>query len=270
MAIIIKTREEISLMRECGRRLAEILRTIASAAQPGVSAKHLDELAEQLILAGGGTPVFKGYKVTGAHRGFPGSICVSVNDEVVHGIPIREKILKEGDVVGIDIGMRWNKRQDTRDKRQDAQNGLCTDMAVTIGIGKISDRAKRLIEATREALEIGISMVQPGAHVGDIGHAVAKHLKKYHLGIVRDLAGHGVGHELHEEPLIPNYGTRGSGAELKEGMKIVIEPMAMLGGEKLVLDADEWTYRTADGSLAAHFEHSVAVTKNGAEVLTKI
>lgn len=283
MAIIIKTKEEIAVMRECGRRLAAILRELTEAAKPGVTAADLDRFAEERIISSGGIPVFKGYRTRDDKRPYPGSICISVNDEVVHGVPAREKILKEGDVVGIDIGMRWGRRQETphhpdssggtgqaRDRRHVRDGGLVTDMAVTVGIGKISEEAHRLIRVTQEALEIGISVVKIGAHVGDIGHAVAKHLRKHNLGIVRDLAGHGVGRELHEEPLIPNYGSRGSGAELKEGMAIAIEPMAMLGGEKLILDDDQWTYRTADNSLAAHFEHSVAVTKEGAEVLTQM
>ena len=292
MAVYVKTKEEIFVMRECGKRLAEILRKVASAAKPGMSAKELDELAEALILKAGGMPVFKGYKVKGVSAGFPGSICVSVNDEVVHGVPTREKILKEGDVVGIDIGMRYPAQSGGRAQRveirernlrvgghsaehrkfqpptSNLQRPLVTDMALTIGIGRISDEARRLIDATREALEIGIRIVKPGAHVGDIGYAVAAYLKNHHFGIVRDLAGHGVGYELHEDPLIPNYGTKGSGVELKEGMVIAIEPMAMCGAENLVLDRDGWTYRTADGSIAAHFEHSVAVTKDGAEALT--
>jgi methionyl aminopeptidase len=267
MSIIVKTKEEIVVMRECGHRLARILDNVVSCIKPGGSASELDELAERLIRAAGGAPVFKGYKVKGIRAGFPGSICVSVNNEVVHGIPSATKIFKEGDVVGIDIGMRWpgGKIQSIKYK---AQKKMITDMAVTIGIGRVSEEAQRLMRVTREALDIGISAVRPRVRIGDIGHAVSGHLKKHGLGIVRDLAGHGVGRELHEEPLIPNYGTKGSGAELIEGMAIAIEPMAMLGGERLVLDGDQWTYRTADGSLGAHFEHSVAVTKEGAEVLT--
>ena len=254
MAIRIKTQEEIAVMREGGSRLAYVLKQAATAAQPGVSAKDLNVLAERLILSSGGEPVFKGYRISGVKSSFPASICISVNDEVVHGIPRGDLILREGDIVGLDIGMR--------------REGLVTDMAVTIGIGKISSDAERLIRATREALDIGIAAVKPGARIGDISSAVEARLKKDNLGIIRDLAGHGVGYELHEEPLIPNYGRPGTGLELREGMVIAIEPMATLGGWRITLDDDEWTFRTRDRSLAAHFEHTIAITKNGAEVLT--
>lgn len=254
MAGRTKNEEEIAILRECGRRLAGILCRVAAEARPSISTRDLDLIAEQLIIAEHGTPVFKGYKIKEAKTAFPASICASINDEIVHGIPHERRILKEGDIIGIDIGMRWN--------------GLVTDMAVTVGIGKISSDAERLIRATQEALDAGIAAVRPGAHIGDIGCAIEARLKKDNLGIIRDLAGHGVGYELHEPPLIPNYGKPGTGAVLQEGMVIAIEPMATLGGWRIILDADEWTFRTADGSLAAHFEHTVAVTRTGTEILT--
>lgn len=253
-----KTPEEIEVLRQGGARLAVILRGIAAAAQPGVSTRDLDVKAERMIREAGGEPVFKGYRMPGVKTPFPASICISVNDEIVHGIPRSDRILAGGDMVSIDIGMRWPA----------IRAGLVTDMAVTIGIGKISTDAERLIRATREALDEAIAAIRPGTTLGDIGYAIEMRLKRDRLGIIRDLAGHGVGYELHEEPLIPNYGKPGSGAELREGMVIAIEPMATLGGWRIALDDDEWTFRTSDGSLAAHFEHTVVVIKEGAEVLT--
>lgn len=266
MSISIKTNEEIKLLREGGGKLARILQNIVEAAKPGVSTRELDMLAEGLILESGGIPAFKGYKISGVKTPYPATLCASVNDEVVHGIPRSDRILHEGDIMGIDIGMRWpaEKNQESRIKNK----GFYTDMAVTIGIGKISPDAEKLVRATKEALTIGIGAVRPGGRIGDIGYAVERYLKKHKLGIIRDLAGHGVGYKLHEEPLIPNYGKEGAGPELKEGMVIAIEPMATLGDWRISLDDDEWTFRTADGTLAAHFEHTIVVTRSGAEVLT--
>ncbi|MBI3631068.1 MAG: type I methionyl aminopeptidase [Candidatus Sungbacteria bacterium] len=269
MAVTVKTPQEIKLLREGGRRLAAILHKIAASAHPGISTWELDQRAERLILESGGVPAFKGYRVREARSAYPSSICTSLNDEVVHAIPREGRFLKEGDIIGLDIGMRW-PMTGVGDKRRERYGGLVTDMALTIGIGKISSDAERLIRATREALDIGIGAARPGRRVGDIGDAISAHLKKGHFGIVRDLAGHGVGYELHEEPLIPNYGRPGTGPELREGMVIAIEPMATLGGEEIVLDDDEWTFRTADGSLAAHFEHTIAITGDGAQILTAL
>lgn len=260
-------------MREGGRRLADILNQIVAAARVGIATLELDKLAENLILQSGGRPSFKGYRIKGADVAYPGTMCVSINEEVVHGIPRKERILREGDIVGLDIGMWYpGKKMENRKLESgkiNLQSSLCTDMAVTIGIGKISSEAQRLIDATKESLEIGIAHVRHGATVGDIGNAIEQYLKKQHLGIIRDLAGHGVGYELHEEPLIPNYGKAGTGAELKEGMVIAIEPMATLGDWRVVLADDQWTFKTIDNSLGGHFEHSMAVTKDGVEVLTR-
>lgn len=252
-----KTQDDVDILRQGGRRLACILRDVAAAAQSGVSTKELDTIAERMIRAAGGDPIFKGYLVEEVHAPYPASICASINDEVVHGIPRADRVLSDGDVFSLDMGMRWP-----------ADGGMVTDMAVTIGIGKIVPPAARLIAATREALDEAIAVIRPGATLGDIGHAVETRLKKDRLGIIRDLAGHGVGYALHEPPMIPNFGTPGAGAKLREGMVIAIEPMATLGGWKITLDDDEWTFRTADHSLAAHFEHTIAVTASGAEVLT--
>ena len=241
-------------MRECGARVAAVMARLQEMARPGVSTGDLDAFAERAMRSAGGDPLFKGYRVRGVKKPFPASICTSVNDEVVHGIPSPDRALKDGDIVGIDIGMRYD--------------GMVTDMAVTLGIGAVSSDARRLITATQDALNIAITLARPGVTLGDLGHAVSARLKKDGLGVIRDLAGHGVGHELHEEPLIPNFGTRGAGMRLEEGMGIAIEPMATLGGWRIALDDDEWTFRTADRSLAAHFEHTIAVTKTGAENLT--
>lgn len=254
MAVTIKTKEEIVKLREGGRRLARILAELAAAAKPGVSTGELDALAERRMIEAGGRPSFKGYRLHEVKTPYPGSICASINDEVVHGIPRPERKLHEGDIIGLDIGMWYED--------------LCTDMAVTIGIGIISAEAQELLTATKESLDAGIAAVKPGATVGDIGATVHDYLKQFNYGIIRDLAGHGVGYELHEEPLIPNYGKLGKGMILKEGMVIAIEPMATLGDWRIMLDKDEWTFRTIDKSLAAHFEHTMAVTKDGAEVLT--
>jgi methionyl aminopeptidase len=256
---LIKNKKEIEILRGCGKKLAKILASIIREARPGISTYDLDKVGEELIIRSGGTPSFKGYRIKETRIPYPCSLCTSINDEVVHAIPRKNIILKEGDIIGLDIGMLWP-----------AKDGLYTDMAVTVGVGEISSEAKRLIQGTKEALEIGIASVWSGVKVGDIGFAIQTHLEKYGFGIIRDLAGHGVGHEVHEPPLIPNFGRPGTGAEILEGMVIAIEPMATLGGWKVELDDDDWTFRTADGSLSAHFEHTVAVTEDGAEVLTML
>lgn len=281
MAITIKTKEEIDILREGGKRLALVLRKVAAAAAPGISTFELDALAERLILESSGIPAFKGYWVAGVRTPFPATLCVSVNDEVVHAIPAKDKILAEGDVVSLDIGMwypgkpetgSWKPEVGKKNLQHPASSiwrSMVTDMAITVGVGKVSGEVERMIRATKESLDLGIAAAHPGAHVGDIGHAVEQRLKKDRLGVVRDLAGHGVGYQLHEDPFIPNFGLPHTGPELKEGMVIAIEPMATLSTWRVVLGDDNWTYRTADGSLAAHFEHTLAVTKDVAEVLTQ-
>ncbi|MBI3420612.1 MAG: M24 family metallopeptidase [Candidatus Sungbacteria bacterium] len=284
MPITIKTKEEIALLREGGRRLAAVLRQVTDAARPGISTKALDDIAEDLILRSGGTPAFKGYRVHGTDVAYPATICTSVNDEVVHAIPRLDVILKQGDIVGIDIGMWYpGKREDgsrkseMRSQKQILQHpasgiqpSMVTDMAVTVPVGAVSQEAEHLMRATKDALGIAIASVCPGIHIGDIGYAVSQRLKQDHLGIIRDLAGHGVGYALHEEPFIPNLGKPGTGPELKTGMVLAIEPMATLGDWRVVLQDDEWTFRTLDGSLAAHFEHTIVVTKDGVGVLTAL
>lgn len=266
MAEFIKTDQEIKILKEGGRRLAKILAVLVESAKPDISAVYLDRLAEGLIFACCGKPSFKGYR---SREGFeyPYSICVSVNSEIVHGIPKKEKILKEGDVVGLDIGMRWPAGTKTE---ADKSAGFFTDMAVTVGIGRVSKEAERLMRVTQESLAIGIRAVRPGVRLGDIGFVIQDHLEKNKLGVIRNLAGHGVGYKVHEEPLVPNFGKRGIGLELKKGMVLAIEPMASLGDWKLDLDKDNWAFKTKDGSLGAHFEHTIAVTADGAEILTLV
>ena len=268
--ITIKTEEEIKTLAEGGKKLGGILREVAKAVRPGISTKDLDDLAERLILASGGEPSFKGYNPYGAKAAYPSALCVSVNDEVVHAIPHRKRILKEGDVVGLDIGMWYPARSaETQNPKLKIQRPMATDTAVTVGVGEISKTAEKLIRVTREALDLGIKEVCVGARIGDIVAAIQAHIERHGFGVVGDLAGHGVGYKVHEDPYVPNYGNRGEGLVLKEGMVLAIEPMATEGTYKVVLDKDEWCFRTADGRLAAHFEHTVAVTKHGCEVLTK-
>ena len=241
-------------MRQAGARLNFILRAVAKAATSGTMTKDLDRLALKLIKEGGDGPAFLNYRPAGAKSAFPASLCVSVNDEVVHGIP-GERILNEGDIVGLDLGL----------KRQN----LFVDAAVTVAVGKIDQKAKKLIEITRKALEIGIHEARAGGTIGDIGYAIESFVRPYRYGIVRELAGHGVGYAVHEEPYVPNYGSKGSGPTLKAGMVLAIEPMLNEGGERIKLAKDKFTYKTKDGTRSAHFEHTILITARGAEILTQ-
>lgn len=256
--MIVQNEKELNTLRDSGRRLARILDSVKKIVCPGLATLELDALAEKLILEIGGEPVFKGYTAYGSHGAYPASLCVSVNDEIVHGIPRKDRILKEGDIVGLDIGICYPKK-----------NGLITDMATTIAVGKISSKVQRLLTTTKESLYLGIQKARVGNHIGDIGHAIQGHLEKDKLSVIRELVGHGVGKKLHEDPYVPNYGKRGHGEVLTEGMVLALEPMATLGCPDIILDTDGWTYKTKDGSLAAHFEHSIVILKNKAEVLTK-
>lgn len=253
---LIKTPQEIKILREGGRRLAHVLARVAEAAKrPGTSSRELDELAEKLIRQGGDEPAFLGYTPHGAVRPFPATLCVSVNDEIVHGIPNeREKILQEGDIVGLDLGLK--------------HEGLFVDSAVTVGVGAIDEPAERLVITTSEALSIGIAACKIGACLNDIGCAIEKFVKPYKYGIVRDLGGHGVGHAVHEKPYIQNYCMKGKSPELKEGMVLALEPMLNEGTYEVVLGEDGYTYHTADGSRSAHFEHTIVLTPAGPEILT--
>lgn len=265
--ISIKKEDEIVLLREGGHVLAGILAHIIARVRAGVSTQELDAYAEELIRSSGGIPSFKGYQSKGSPP-YPATLCTSINDEVVHGIPRTDRILRDGDIIGLDIGMRWPSEALSSGFHR-GKEGLYTDMAVTVGVGSISRESERLISETRSALDVGVRAVREGATAGDVGAAIEAYLKKGKFGIIRDLAGHGVGYEVHEDPLIPNFGKAGAGERLREGMVIAIEPMATLGRERIVLDEDGWTFRTADESRAAHFEHTLVVKKNGAEILTR-
>ncbi len=266
--MIIKNKQELDALREGGKILAKILSDVAASAAMGVTTQELDAMAERLIKESGGIPSFKNYKVPGAPSSYPASLCVSINNEVVHGIPTDRK-LQEGDVVGLDIGMQYK--------------GFFTDTALTILIKstqtdslaqrKVSAEyleEERLITVTKESLDIGIQQVRAGVPVGTIGFEIQRRLEDSGFGVVRELVGHGVGAAVHEDPEIPNWGRRGEGYILHEGEVIAIEPMATLGNHKVKLLSDGWTWATRDGSLAAHFEHTMVVTKDGAEVITKL
>lgn len=256
MAIKLKTPEEIEIMREGGKRHAFILKKLSAMVAPGVSTKELDDEAARLIAEGGDTAAFLGYKPYGAKRPYPASLCVSVNDAVVHGIPNEVPyILKTGDIVTLDLGL--------------VHGGLITDAAVTIPVGKIDPEAKALLKATKTALDKALKVVKPGNTVGHIGEAVEAYIAPLGYGIVEELAGHGVGYEVHEDPYVPNYGVAGEGEKLVAGMVIAIEPIINEGTEKIFLDKDGYTYRTKDGKRSAHFEVTVAVTEKGCDILTK-
>ncbi len=255
--ITIKTKEDIKKLREGGKRHAEILKILASMVKPGVSARELDNEAHRLILEEGDKPAFLNHKPKGEKRPFPASLCVSINDEIVHGIPNEsEKILKEGDIVTLDLGL--------------VHEGMITDAAITLPVGNISHDLTRLLEVTKNALVAGIKAAKGGKRVGDISVAIERLALAEGYGVVEELSGHGVGYSVHEDPFIPNYGNAGTGAILKPGMVIAIEPIFNIGDRNIILDADDWTYRTSDGKQSAHFEHTVLITKGDAEILTII
>lgn len=251
MTTKVKTKSEIAAMRESGHMLATVLAALQSQIGVGMSTLDLSRLAAKELSPLGGEPAFKGY------RGFPEVLCVSVNDEVVHGIPRADRIINEGDIVGMDFGVRYK--------------GMITDAAVSVIAGRPKQQGHiRLVQRTKQALDTGIAAVHDRVRAGDIGHAIETHLKPYNYGIVRDLVGHGVGHEVHEDPNIPNYGRPNTGPWLDKGMTIAIEPMVTLGGEAVYMADDHWTILTRDGSWSAHFEHTVLITEEGAEILTAL
>jgi methionyl aminopeptidase len=252
----IKTKSELEALRDSGARLARVMGVIGEMAVPGVSTQEIGDRAESLIRSEGGIPVFKGY---GAESGdpFPAAACVSINDEIVHGIPSPERILCEGDLLKVDMGMRFS--------------GMVSDMARTFPIGQISDDADRLLRTTKESLDKGISAIRSGTRLSDFARAVEGHATRAGYSIVRDLVGHGVGRELHEEPQIPNYFTkRMPNFSFRKGMTVALEPMVNVGGYEIRLAPDGWTYMTRDGSLSAHFEDTVIVTEKGTEIVTRI
>ncbi len=245
--IHLKNQKEIDIMAEGGKILAAVLKEIEKMAKPGITTFQLDRAAEALILKYKAKPAFKGYE------GFPFSLCASVNDVVVHGYPSDYK-LKEGDIVGLDLGVLYK--------------GYNTDMAVTVAIGEVSFEAKRLIAVARKAMKLGIKKARAGITTGDIGNTIQRYVEDQGFGVVRDLVGHGIGKEVHEEPQVPNYGQRHKGQVLKEGMVICIEPMVTMGSHVIKRSKDGYGWSTKDGSLSAHFENTIAIFKDGARVLT--
>lgn len=246
--ISIKTEREIDLMRKAGSIVATILEELVQYAKPGISTGELDKLAEAKCYEYGAKPAFKGY------FGFPSSVCISINEEVVHGIPSPRRILKSGDIVGLDFGVSYD--------------GWFGDSARTIPIGKVLENAQKLIDVTRESLFKGIQQCREGNFVSDIGHAVQNYVEPYGFGVVKDFVGHGIGRALHEEPQVPNYGQKGRGIQLKSGMVLAIEPMINEGRCEVRILGDGWTAVTQDKSLSAHFEHTVAIKDDGPEILT--
>lgn len=253
--IIIKTESEIQRLREGGHILAQILASVADEVKPGITTRSLDDYAYKLIIDHGCTPAFLNYKPAGANRPYPATLITSINDEVVHGIPGQREI-REGDIIALDLGLNYK--------------GVFLDHAITVGVGKINPKEKKLLSITKDALYEGIKAIKAGSRVGDIGYSIERYVKKFRLGIVRDLSGHGVGRAIHEDPYIPNYGRRAKGEKLVPGMVIAIEPMLTLGSEEVVLMQDGYTLKTSDGSCSAHFEHTVLINeKNLPEILTQ-
>ncbi len=247
--ITIKSPAELLAMKEAGRVVAATIEVLVSSLEPGMKTKRLDAIASREIRRLGASPAFKGY------RGFPATICVSLNHEIVHGIP-GERVIREGDIVSIDVGA--------------VVDGFYADAAVTAPMGKVSPEGGRLIESTRQSLEIGIQQAVVGNRVGDISAAVQRFAEGRGYGVVREYVGHGVGRALHEEPSIPNFGQPGKGPLLRPGMVIAIEPMLNIGGWQTRVLEDDWTVVTADGTLSAHFEHTIAITEEGPRVLTSL
>jgi len=247
MGIIIKSDREIAIMRQAGRIVATILEILSKQVRPGMKTRELDIIAGREAERLGARPSFKGY------RGFPANLCVSVNDEIVHGIP-GERVLNEGDIVSLDFGVIFD--------------GFQGDAAVTVGVGEISSEARQLLETTRAALKAGIAAAYPGARLGDISAAIQDWAESRGYSVVRKYTGHGIGREMHEEPQIPNFGQPGTGPVLRKGMTLALEPMVNIGDWHTRLDSNQWTVFTADGSLSAHFEHTIVITEAEPEVLT--
>ncbi|HNY26207.1 MAG TPA: type I methionyl aminopeptidase [Candidatus Sumerlaeota bacterium] len=252
LAGIIKSREEIELMRKAGRELAEVREALAAMVRPGITTLDLDQAAYAMIEELGAKPSFLGYGT--GRRAYPATICASINEEIVHGIPSAKRRLHDGDLISIDVGL--------------FHYGFHSDTAVTVAVGDASAEIHRLIEITRRSLEIGIEVCRPGARLGDVSNAIQSYVESFGLSVVREYTGHGIGREMHEEPRIPNYGPAGRGIRLREGMVLAIEPMVNLGDWRTQELDDEWTVITADHKPSAHFEHTVALTENGAEILT--
>ena len=247
--ITIKTEKEIQIMAEAGKILASVIKEIEKMVKPGITTLDLDRVAEALIVSYGAKPGFKNYD------GFPFSLCASVNEIVVHGFP-SDYVLKNGDVIGLDLGVFYK--------------GYYSDMAITVPIGEVSFETKRLINVTKKALRLGIKKIKPGNTIGDIGNTIQRFIEDQNFGVIRDLCGHGIGKNLHEDPKIPNFGKRGAGEKLVEGMVICIEPMVSAGSYKIIKAKDGYGFATEDSSMTAHFEHTIAITKKGSKILTEI
>ena len=245
--ISYKTKYEIDLMARAGRLLASVLPPLQAACEPGVRTIELDRIADKLIREGGAVPGFLGY------NGFPKSICVSINDEAVHGIPGSRKI-GDGDLVSLDLGL--------------VLEGFWADVGITVGVGNVSPEGRRLIKVTEEALYVGIAKAQPGGWLGDVSSAIQEHVEKAGFSVIRQFVGHGIGRQMHEDPQVPNFGRPGTPPRLKAGMTLAIEPMVNAGSYEVFMKPDGWTICTADGSLSAYFEHTVAITESGPLVLT--
>lgn len=249
----LKSPEEIKLLRVGGKRLSRVLDALEEMVIPGITAKEIDMLGERLIKEAGDTPAFLNYQPTGADFPFPATVCISVNDEVVHGIP-SDRALKAGDIVSLDIGL--------------SHKGLIVDMARTIPVGVVSPEIEKLLEVTKESLQAGIREAVAGNRIGDISAAIEAVGNKAGYGIVRELGGHGVGHKVHELPFVPNYGKAGTGPVLEVGMVLALEPMLNLGGDDVYVERDGYTYVTKDHSMSAHFEHTIVITEKGPEIVT--
>lgn len=253
--MIVRTAEERASLIEAGKRLGAVLEQLAAETKPGVSTLALDVRAEELIRAGGDTPAFKDYTPEGARKPYPATLCVSVNDEVVHGIPKAERILKEGDIVALDLGL--------------IHDGLIVDSALTVPVGKADKASYALMGITRQALEAGIKAARPGSRIGDISHAIEATMKGSGFSVVRILGGHGVGRYVHEEPFVPNFGHPGTGPEIVEGMVLALEPIFNSGKAAVALMPDGYTFRTKDGGASAHFEHTILIEEAGTVVVTR-
>ncbi len=247
--IVLKSAREIDLMRQGGRILADIMDLLRGFVKSGMSTLEIDEEVEAFIRKQGARPAFKGY------RGFPATVCISINEEIVHGIPSARRRIKEGDIVGLDLGC--------------IVDGYYADCAFTLAIGPVPDEVQKLIDVTRESLELAIEACVPGRRLSDVSHTVQSHVERHGLAVVRAFVGHGIGRALHEEPQVPNFGEPGRGPQLRPGMVLAIEPMVTMGSWDVRILDDGWTAVTKDGSLAAHFEHTIAVTDNGPDVLTR-
>ena len=245
--ITLKSKREIELLKEAGHIVYLTHQYLRPHIKAGIKTKELDRLAEQFIRGKGATPSFKGYE------GFPSTLCISINDEVVHGFP-SDRVLQDGDIISIDIGACYK--------------GYHGDSAWTYTVGKVSDDAKYLLEHTEKALYEGIKQAKVGNRIGDIGYAIEKYAKEHNLGVVKELVGHGVGTSVHEAPDVPNYGTKGTGPKIRDGMVIAIEPMLTLGSPDIYVEDNDWTVKTEDSSLSAHFEHTIAITNEGVIILT--